>query len=69
MTDWPDLSAFDTGRAGVPLILPWPMPGYPGAMPTFDDFAAWREFILARSLDPAVPEIVAAKYRRAQRLY
>ncbi|RQS48537.1 hypothetical protein DIE00_11405 [Burkholderia sp. Bp8989] len=69
MNDWFDLSAFDASRAEVPLIVPWPVSGNPGALLTFRDFVAWRDFILDRSVHSAIPEIVAAKYRRAQRLY
>ena len=50
-----------------PLVLPWP--GHPSGFRTFPTVAEWRDFILSLSLPPGIPEIVAAKYRRAQMLY
>ena len=52
-----------------PLIVPWPMPGDLGSMLQFSTFAEWRSFISALSLCRAVPEIVAAKFESAQKLY
>lgn len=52
-----------------PLVMPWPMPGNPGAIPTFATFAEWRGFVLQFSLNPGVPLIISAKFARAQKLY
>ena len=52
-----------------PLIAPWPMPGNLASMVRFSTFAEWRSFIFALSLRRAVPEIVAAKFESAQKLY
>lgn len=52
-----------------PLLLPWPAPGNPGAILQFDDPAAWRAFILSLGIDPLIPQIVRAKFARAQKLY
>ena len=50
-----------------PLVLPWP--GHPSGFRTFSTIAEWRVFILSLSLPLGIPEIVAAKYRRAQMVY
>src|SRR5208282_4839550 len=52
-----------------PLAVPWPMPGNLASMVQFSTFADWRSFIFALSLCRAVPEIVAAKFESAQKLY
>ena len=52
-----------------PLIVPWPLPGNLAGAVRFSTFAEWRSFILALSLGRAVPEIVASKFERAQKLY
>ena len=52
-----------------PLIVPWPMPGDLTSMVQFSTFAEWRSFIFALSLRRHVPEIVAAKFESAQKLY
>ncbi|WP_066798592.1 hypothetical protein [Sphingomonas soli] len=52
-----------------PLQLPWPANGKAGGFLTFETGAAWREFIAALGIDSRIPDIVQAKFDRAQRLY
>jgi len=64
-----DVELLSGGHRDVPLNLPWPAPGNPGSVITFETATQWRTFVLSLSLPPGIPEIVAAKYRRAQMLY
>lgn len=50
-------------------MLPWPTPGNPGGLLEFSTVAEWRTFILSLGLCPGIPEIVVAKFQRAQMLY
>lgn len=52
-----------------PLLLPWPSPGMPGGFLQFDNPDRWRAFIAGLGVDPLIPQIVRAKYARAQRLH
>ena len=52
-----------------PFVMPWPMPENLGCLVTFSTFAEWRDFVLALGLRKAAPDIVAAKFERAQKLY
>jgi hypothetical protein len=61
------LSAAD--RDDIPLAIPWPMPGDLGGFVTFARFEEWQEFVLGLGLRRNVPEIVAAKFERAQKLF
>ena len=54
-------------RRDGPLVLPWP--GTASGARTFSTVSEWRAFISALSLPVGIPEIIAAKYRRAQMLY
>jgi hypothetical protein len=56
-------------RRDAPLYLSWPAPGNPGGVIRFETATQWRTFVLSLNLPPGIPEIVAAKYRRAQMLY
>lgn len=67
MTCWP-LGMVPPQRS-EPLLLPWPAPGRPGGFMQFDDAEQWRAFVAGLGLDPLIPEIVRAKYARAQKLY
>ncbi|HWB51278.1 MAG: hypothetical protein J0H82_13280 [Alphaproteobacteria bacterium] len=60
--DWPD-------RTALPLIVPWPTRGNIGGMLEFRAASEWLAFLRQHDLHPAVPLIVSAKYRRAQKLY
>ena len=53
----------------TPLVIPWPSPGLPGGFLQFDDPEAWRSFIVNLGIDDRVPDIVRAKFARAQTLY
>lgn len=52
-----------------PLVLPWPIPGNPGGFISFSNFAEWRDFVLRLSLRNTVPQIVAGKFERSQKLH
>lgn len=51
------------------LTLPWPQPGEPAGFRTFTTLAEWTGCVEDLCLRSGIPEIVAAKYRRAQKLY
>lgn len=52
-----------------PFILPWPLDGLPLGWITFHTPEEWRTFVVGLELPSHIPQIVAAKYRRAQVLY
>jgi hypothetical protein len=52
-----------------PLVIPWPTADDPAGAAQFPTFAEWRAFVLTLGLTRAVPESVAAKFERAQKLY
>jgi hypothetical protein len=56
-------------QASGPMIIPWPMPGNLGGFVSFDNFARWRDFVVALSLPAGIPLVVSAKYERAQKLF
>ncbi len=49
--------------------LPWPIPGNPAGFVRFANFAEWRDFWLRLSLRRLVPQIISAKFERAQKLH
>jgi hypothetical protein len=51
------------------MVLPWPTPDNPGGFVRFADAAEWRSFLENLGVDTRIPEIVRAKYARAQTLY
>src|SRR5579863_8840209 len=53
----------------IPLVLPWPLQDNPGGFLSFSSPTEWQRFISSLRLPPGIPEIVAAKFRRAQMLY
>jgi hypothetical protein len=56
-------------RSSSPLTLMWPMPGNVGGrVLSFSAFAEWQAFVLDLGLRCAVPDIVAAKFERSQKL-
>jgi hypothetical protein len=56
-------------RSSSPLTFMWPMPRFPGGQPlSFARFADWRAFVLDLGLRRTVPDIVAAKFERGQKL-
>jgi len=64
-----DLSLLDGARKDSPLVLPWPTPGCPGGLRVFSTAAEWRDFVSSLSLRPGIPEIVAARFRLARKVY
>jgi hypothetical protein len=55
-------------KASGPLVMPWPMPGALGGFVSFGTFSEWLDFVEALGLGDHVPQIVTAKYLRAQKL-
>jgi hypothetical protein len=64
-----DLTLLGGANRVEPLTIPWPAPGKPGGFIEFSTATQWRAFVLSLSLRSGIPEIVAAKFRRAQMLY
>lgn len=56
-------------RSSIPLTIPWPMPGNLGGLLSFSTFAEWQEFVLDFAARRAVPDIVAIKFERSQKLH
>jgi hypothetical protein len=64
-----DALAAAEDRASSPLTFFWPMPGFPGGqMVSFSRFTDWQAFVLDLGLRRTVPDIVAAKFERGQKL-
>lgn len=56
-------------RSSSPLSCMWPMPGHVGGqLLSFSDFANWQAFVLDLSLRRPVPDVIAAKFQRGQKL-
>ncbi len=53
----------------TPLVIAWPLPGLLGGFLQFQHPNEWRQFIALLSIDARIPEIVQAKFARAQKLY
>ena len=64
-----DAIAFARDPSLGPLVVPWPTADDPAGAVQFPAFAEWRAFVLTLSLARAVPEAVAAKFERAQKLF
>lgn len=64
-----DIGLLSGAKRDYPLALPWPVPANPGGFLEFSTATQWQAFVRALSLPPGIPEIVAAKFRRAQMLY
>jgi hypothetical protein len=64
-----DVNLLSGVRRDDPLMLPWPMPGNAGELLRFHSATEWRDFISSFSLNPAIPQIVGVKFKRAQMLY
>ena len=68
-TKFLDAVAMAEDRSSSPLTLVWPMPGYVGGtLRSFSAFADWQAFVLDLTLRRAVPDTVAAKFARSQKL-
>ena len=52
-----------------PLLLAWPTQGNAGGFISFEKITDWRAFVEGSAIDARIPEIVRAKYARAQTLY
>ncbi len=52
-----------------PVLLAWPTQGNAGGFIQFEKAAEWRAFVGGLGIDTRIPEIVRAKYARAQTLY
>lgn len=52
-----------------PVLLAWPTQGNAGGFIQFEKAADWRAFVESLDIDPRIPEIVRAKFARAQTLY
>lgn len=52
-----------------PLLLAWPTQGNAGDFISFEKVTDWRAFVESLAIDARIPEIVRAKYARAQTLY
>ncbi|WP_159732644.1 hypothetical protein [Methylosinus sp. Ce-a6] len=56
-------------RSSSPLTFMWPMPGNAGGQfISFSAFADWQAFVLDLGLRRNVPDVVAMKFERAQKL-
>lgn len=64
-----DPSHIELTHREQPLILAWPTPGNLGGFLQFEKAADWRHFVDGLGIDPRIPEIVRAKFQRAQTLY
>lgn len=52
-----------------PVLLAWPTPGNPGGFLQFEKADDWRRFVEGLGIDTRIPDIVRAKFARAQTLY
>lgn len=52
-----------------PVLLAWPTPGNPGGFLQFEKAAEWRCFVEGLGIDSRIPDVVRAKFARAQTLY
>ncbi len=51
------------------MLLAWPTPGNPGGFVRFEKAVDWRDFVDNLGIDARIPDIVRAKFSRAQTLY
>lgn len=64
-----DRSQITLGDRDEPLLLAWPTQGNASGFISFEKVADWRAFVESLAIDARIPEIVRAKYARAQALY
>tara|TARA_R110000868_G_scaffold70819_3_gene207972 strand:- start:8364 stop:9023 length:660 start_codon:yes stop_codon:yes gene_type:complete len=64
-----DRSQITLSDRDEPLLLAWPTQGNAGGLISFAKVADWRAFVESLAIDARIPEIVRAKYARAQILY
>lgn len=65
----PDFSHIALADREEPLLLPWPVPGSPGGFISVTSPAEWRALVESLGIDGQIPDIVRAKFTRAQTLY
>lgn len=68
-TEHLDLALISGLEREEPLTLFWPMDGIPVGQLVIQTPGAWRQFVRSLNLPDGIPEIVGAKYQRAQMLY
>jgi hypothetical protein len=68
-TDHLDLALIAGLQRDAPFVLAWPTDTTPAGFLYFPTATEWRAFVASLRLPHGIPEIVAAKYRRAQMLY
>ncbi|RYH00343.1 MAG: hypothetical protein EON58_00575 [Alphaproteobacteria bacterium] len=56
-------------KRSTPFAMPWPTEQTPATILAFTSPDDWLAFLKARDLNTLVPQIVSAKFSRAQRLY
>jgi hypothetical protein len=66
MTDHSHIALSDREE---PVRLAWPTQGNAGGFIQFEKAADWCAFVESLGIDPRIPEIVRAKFARAQTLY
>lgn len=66
MTDRSHITLSDREQ---PVLLAWPTPGNPGGFLQFERAADWRRFVEGLGIDSRIPDVVRAKFVRAQTLY
>jgi hypothetical protein len=66
MTDRSKIALTDREEA---ILVAWPTPGNPGGFILFEKAAEWRAFVEGFGIDARIPDIVRAKFDRAQTLY
>lgn len=69
MTSIVDRSHIVLTERAEPVLLAWPTPANPGGFVRFDKAAEWRAFVEGLGIDARIPQIVRAKFARAQTLY
>jgi hypothetical protein len=52
-----------------PMLLAWPTPDNPSGFIRFETATDWRNFVDDLGIDTRIPDIVRAKFARAQTLY
>jgi hypothetical protein len=66
MTDRSHITLADREQ---PVLLAWPTPGNPVGFLQFEKAVDWRRFVEELGIDLRIPDIVRAKFARAQTLY
>jgi hypothetical protein len=56
-------------RSADPVRMIWPVQGNPVGWVSFANFVEWHDFVERLGLNRPTPEIVAAKFERAQKLH